>query len=96
MNLLNPWISLIDEIDSGLDVDALNIVSNEINNKIKDNKFSAIIVSHYDRLFKTIKPTHAHVIVDGKIVHSGGIEIVTKINDQGYEWIYQGIDKKGK
>ncbi|AHI53150.1 Fe-S cluster assembly ATPase SufC [Spiroplasma culicicola] len=90
LKMLNPLFSLIDEIDSGLDVDALEVVSKNLNDaELKDQ--GMIIVSHYDRFFKKVKPTHAHVIIDGKIVKSGGVEIVDKINSEGYNWVKELI-----
>ncbi|AGM26546.1 FeS assembly ATPase SufC [Spiroplasma syrphidicola EA-1] len=86
LNLLKPDLALIDEIDSGLDVDALSVVSEEINKRINDN-FAAIIVSHYDRFFNLVQPTHAHVIIKGKIVKSGDNQLVERINKEGYEWL---------
>ncbi|AGR41494.1 Fe-S cluster assembly ATPase SufC [Spiroplasma taiwanense] len=85
LKLLNPIFSLIDEIDSGLDVDALEVVSKNLN-EIDLSKNAMIIVSHYDRFFKKVTPTHAHVIINGKIIKSGGNEIVEKINTEGYSW----------
>ncbi|QBQ07986.1 FeS assembly ATPase SufC [Spiroplasma gladiatoris] len=90
MKMLNPLFCLIDEIDSGLDVDALEVVSNNLNT-LDFSKLGMIIVSHYDRFFKKVKPTHAHVIIDGKIIKSGGSEIVDKINSQGYNWVKELI-----
>ncbi|AGM25535.1 Fe-S cluster assembly ATPase SufC [Spiroplasma chrysopicola] len=86
LNLLKPNLALIDEIDSGLDVDALSVVSEEINKRINDN-FASIIVSHYDRFFNLVQPTHAHVIIKGKIVKSGDYHLVERINKEGYEWL---------
>lgn len=91
LNLLKPGLALIDEIDSGLDVDALNVVSAELN-KMRQDYFSAIIVSHYDRFFNLVQPTHAHVIVKGKIVKSGDYSLVKKINEEGYEWLLQELN----
>ncbi|AHI54035.1 FeS assembly ATPase SufC [Spiroplasma sabaudiense Ar-1343] len=85
MKLLNPKFTLIDEIDSGLDVDALEIVSQNLNSETKA-AIGMVIVSHYDRFFNKIQPTHAHVIIDGKIVISGGSDIIDKINKEGYSW----------
>lgn len=85
LKLLNPLFSLIDEIDSGLDVDALDVVSKNLNDN--DNNQGMIIVSHYDRFFKKVVPSHAHVIINGKIVTSGGAELVDKINREGYNWV---------
>ena len=67
MKLLNPSLALIDEIDSGLDVDGLNMVSDAINNFNKE-EFSALIISHYSKLYKEIKPSHVHIIVDGRTI----------------------------
>ncbi|ALD66708.1 Fe-S cluster assembly ATPase SufC [Spiroplasma cantharicola] len=85
LKMLNPIFSLIDEIDSGLDVDALEVVSKNLN-KVDLSRNAMVIVSHYDRFFKKVKPTHAHVIIEGKIIKSGGKEIVEKINKEGYTW----------
>ncbi len=86
LKMLNPLFSLIDEIDSGLDVDALEIVSKNLNDD-EISKQGLIIVSHYDRFFKKIKPTHAHVIINGKIITSAGGELVDRINKEGYNWV---------
>ncbi|MEG0364859.1 MAG: Fe-S cluster assembly ATPase SufC [Erysipelotrichales bacterium] len=86
MKLLKPKFALLDEIDSGLDVDALKIVSDSIK-EMKSPDFGALIVSHYERFFQQVTPTHVHVLVDGRIVKSGGYELVEKIDSEGYEWI---------
>ncbi|QHX36887.1 Fe-S cluster assembly ATPase SufC [Spiroplasma sp. BIUS-1] len=86
LKMLSPIFSLIDEIDSGLDVDALEVVSENLN-KVDLTRNAMVIVSHYDRFFKKVKPTHAHVIIEGKIVTSGGNEIVERINTEGYAWV---------
>lgn len=92
MKLLKPQFALLDEIDSGLDVDALRIVSDAINSMRSDG-FACVMVSHYERLFELVKPTHVHVLVNGQIVMSGGYELVEKIDQEGYEWIKElGID----
>ncbi|AHF58276.1 Fe-S cluster assembly ATPase SufC [Spiroplasma eriocheiris] len=90
LNVLTPSFALIDEIDSGLDVDALNVVSGELNKRIGKD-FAALIVSHYDRFFNLVKPTHAHVIIKGKIVKSGDYQLVEKINQEGYEWLMREL-----
>lgn len=86
MKLLKPQFALLDEIDSGLDVDALRIVSDAINS-MRSNNFACVMVSHYERLFELVRPTHVHVLVRGQIVMSGGYELVEKIDKEGYEWI---------
>jgi Fe-S cluster assembly ATP-binding protein len=88
MLVLKPKIAMLDEIDSGLDVDALKVIGNAIN-KMKDEsqEFSCLIVSHYARMYELVKPTHVHVIVNGRVVTSGDYTIVEKIDKQGYDWI---------
>ena len=86
MKLLQPKIALLDEIDSGLDVDALKIVANAIN-EMKSDDFGCVMVSHYERLFELVSPSHVHVLVDGKIILSGGKEVVEKIDQEGYDWV---------
>lgn len=86
MKLLQPKFALLDEIDSGLDVDALRVVSDAINSMRSDD-FACVMVSHYERLFELVKPTHVHVLVSGKIVLDGGYEIVEKIDQEGYDWV---------
>ena len=94
MKLLDPKFALLDEIDSGLDVDALKIVSDAINN-MKSDHLGYVIVSHYDRLYELVKPTHVHVLVDGKIVVDGGYEIAERINKEGFEWVKElGVEFK--
>lgn len=93
MKMLKPTFALLDEIDSGLDVDALHVVSDAINS-MKSEQFGCMIVSHYERLFDLVQPTHVHVIVDGKIARSGGYELITKIDTEGYNWIIDEVGAK--
>lgn len=86
MLLLKPEFCLLDEIDSGLDVDALKLVSSAIV-KQKEAGASFLIISHYARLFEMVKPTRAAIMIDGRIVVDGGPELVQKVDTQGYEWI---------
>ena len=87
MMLLNPAISMLDEIDSGLDVDAISIVSDAINRIKKETNMGFLVVSHYARLYDLIHPTRAAVMINGQIVVEGGPEIIKKIDTTGYEWI---------
>ena len=87
MTMLKPELSMLDEIDSGLDVDALKIVADAIVDLQKQNEMSLIVVSHYARFYQLLKPTHAHVLVDGKIVVSGDATLVDRIDTEGYDWI---------
>lgn len=87
MKMLKPSIAMLDEIDSGLDVDALKIVAEAIINMQQEQELGLLVVSHYERFYQLLKPTHAHVLVDGKIVVSGGMDLVEKIDSQGYDWL---------
>ncbi len=87
MLLLNPKIAMLDEIDSGLDIDALRIVANVINDMVNEREMGMIIVSHYERFFHLITPTHTHVMLDGRIVMSSDASLVTRIDQEGYEWV---------
>ena len=92
MKLLKPQFALLDEIDSGLDVDALKIVADAIND-MKSDDFACVMVSHYQRLFELVPPTHVHILVNGKIVLSGGLELIDKIDKEGYQWVKElGFD----
>lgn len=91
MMMLKPKIAMLDEIDSGLDVDAIKLVSDAILNLKKETGLGLLVVSHYERFFTALKPTHAHVIVDGKIVVEGDDELVLKIDNDGYDWLYDEL-----
>ena len=94
MMMLKPSIAMLDEIDSGLDVDALRIVSDAINKVQEEQQTGLLIVSHYARFYDYLQPTHAHVLVDGKIVVSAGAELVQRIDSEGYEWIEKEYNVK--
>jgi Fe-S cluster assembly ATP-binding protein len=87
MILLKPSIAMLDEIDSGLDVDALQTVANAITKLKQEKSIAFLIISHYARLFEMIPPTRAVVMINGKIAIEGGKEIIAKIDGSGYEWI---------
>ncbi len=85
MAVLNPKLAVLDETDSGLDIDALKIVSNGVNKfRSKDN--GVIVVTHYQRLLNYIVPDFVHVLVDGQIVKSGGKELALELEEKGYDW----------
>lgn len=86
LKVLKPKFAILDEIDSGLDVDALKIVGSNVSDLVND-KFGCILITHYQRILDYIKPTNVHIMIDGKIVLSGGQELITKIDQNGYEWI---------
>jgi len=89
MILLQPKLAMLDEIDSGLDVDALKVVAKAINDQMSTSQMGLMLVSHYERFYQLVTPTHAHVLIDGKIVISGDKTLVTKIDEQGYDWLKQ-------
>ncbi len=86
MKLLNPSVAMLDEIDSGLDVDALHVVAREIE-KQQQTGTGFLVISHYARLYSLIHPTRAAILVNGRIVVEGGPELIERIDREGYEWI---------
>lgn len=89
MRMLKPSIAMLDEIDSGLDVDALKIVASSILQAQNETNLGLLIVSHYERFYQLVQPTYAHVIVNGEIVEEGNFDLVMKIDNEGYDWIYK-------
>ena len=84
--MLEPKLAILDETDSGLDIDALRIVSEGVNKlKSKDNAF--IVITHYQRLLEYIVPDFVHVLYDGRIVRSGGKELALELEEKGYDWV---------
>ncbi|NBW30696.1 MAG: Fe-S cluster assembly ATPase SufC [Flavobacteriales bacterium] len=90
MAMLNPKLAILDETDSGLDIDALRIVANGVN-KLRSPKNAAIIITHYQRLLDYIIPDFVHVLYDGKIVKSGGKELALELEEKGYDWIKEEL-----
>ncbi|WP_318641826.1 Fe-S cluster assembly ATPase SufC [Flavobacterium ardleyense] len=86
MAMLEPKVAILDETDSGLDIDALRIVANGVN-KLKSDKNAVILITHYQRLLDYIVPDFVHVLLDGKIVKSGGKELAHELEEKGYDWI---------
>lgn len=86
MAVLEPQLSILDETDSGLDIDALRIVANGIN-KLKSDKNTIIVITHYQRLLNYIIPDFVHVLYEGKIVKSGGKELALELENKGYDWL---------
>lgn len=86
MALLEPRLSILDETDSGLDIDALRIVANGVN-ALKSPERSTILITHYQRLLDYIVPDHVHVLYKGRIVKSAGRELALVLEEKGYEWI---------
>ena len=86
MAMLEPKLAILDETDSGLDIDALKIVANGVN-KLKNKDNAILVITHYQRLLEYIVPDYVHVLFDGKIVKSGGKELALKLEERGYDWI---------
>ena len=86
MAMLEPKLSILDETDSGLDIDALKVVANGVN-KLKSKENATIIITHYQRLLNYIVPDFVHVLHDGKIIKSGGKELALELEAKGYEWV---------
>ncbi|MBQ2164668.1 MAG: Fe-S cluster assembly ATPase SufC [Muribaculaceae bacterium] len=91
MAMLEPRLSILDETDSGLDIDALRTVANGVNRlKSKDN--ATIVITHYQRLLDYIKPDQVHVLYKGRIVMTGGPELALELEEKGYDWIKEQVD----
>jgi Fe-S cluster assembly ATP-binding protein len=88
--LLKPAIAILDEIDSGLDIDALKIVSKGIN-KMRGEGFGCLIITHYQRLLEYITPDKVHVMMQGRVVKSGGPELAARLEAEGYDWIKEEL-----
>jgi Fe-S cluster assembly ATP-binding protein len=89
MAVLEPKLAILDETDSGLDIDALKIVSEGVNS-LRNEERSIILVTHYQRLLDYIKPDYVHVLSGGKIIKSGGPELALELEENGYDWIVKG------
>ncbi|MCB0318143.1 MAG: Fe-S cluster assembly ATPase SufC [Bdellovibrionales bacterium] len=86
MAVLDPKLAILDETDSGLDIDALRVVSNGVNNIMKKSDKAVIVITHYQRLLNYIVPDFVHVLADGKIVQSGNAELASRLEAEGYAW----------
>ncbi len=88
MAMLNPKLAILDETDSGLDIDALKVVANGVN-KLRSDKNAVLVITHYQRLLDYIIPDFVHVMVDGQIVKSGTKELAYELEERGYDWVRQ-------
>jgi Fe-S cluster assembly ATP-binding protein len=88
MLMLEPKLAIMDETDSGLDIDALQVVSKGVN-ELRGPEFSAVIITHYQRILRYLEPDHVHVMLDGRLVTSGGKELALDLEDKGYDWVRQ-------
>jgi Fe-S cluster assembly ATP-binding protein len=88
MLMLDPKLAIMDETDSGLDIDALQVVARGVN-ELRGPEFSAVIITHYQRILRYIEPDHVHVMLDGRLVTSGGKELAEELEEKGYDWVRQ-------
>jgi len=90
MAMLQPKVAVLDEIDSGLDIDALRIVSAGVNN-LRNPGLAVLVITHYQRILRYLEPDYVHVLMDGRIVRSGTKELAAQLEERGYEWIRQEL-----
>lgn len=93
MAVLEPRLSILDETDSGLDIDALRIVAGGVN-KLKTDRNATIVITHYQRLLDYIRPDYVHILYKGRIVYSGGPELALELEEKGYDWIKEQVDNQ--
>lgn len=93
MAVLEPRLSILDETDSGLDIDALRIVAEGVN-KLKTANNATIVITHYQRLLDYIRPDFVHILYKGRIVYSGGPELALELEERGYDWIKEQVDNQ--
>ena len=93
MAVLEPRLSILDETDSGLDLDALRVVAEGVN-KLKNDNNATIVITHYQRLLDYIRPEFIHILYKGRIVKSGGPELALEIENRGYDWIKEEVDNQ--
>jgi Fe-S cluster assembly ATP-binding protein len=91
MAMLQPEIAVLDETDSGLDIDALRIVSEGVN-QLMNPDLGVLVITHYQRILDYIKPEHVHILVDGRIVMSGGPQLALELEEKGYDWVKETKD----
>lgn len=92
MATLEPEIGILDETDSGLDIDALRIVSDGVN-ALRGENLGVLVITHYQRILNYIKPEFVHIMLDGRIVESGGADLALHLEEQGYDWIREKIEE---
>jgi len=90
MAVMEPRLAILDETDSGLDIDALRIVSEGINN-LRDKDRAFVLVTHYQRLLNYVKPDYVHVLYQGRFIKSGGPELALELEEKGYDWLTKGV-----
>jgi Fe-S cluster assembly ATP-binding protein len=90
--LLRPDLAVLDETDSGLDIDALRVVADGVNSVISEKQMGVLIITHYQRILHIVQPSHVHVLYQGRIVKEGGAELVTTLEEKGYGWIQEEVE----
>jgi Fe-S cluster assembly ATP-binding protein len=90
MTMLEPRLAILDETDSGLDIDALRIVSEGVN-AMREPERGFLIITHYTRILGYVRPDFVHIMLDGRIVREGGAELADELEDKGYEWVREGV-----
>lgn len=95
MAMLKPDIAILDETDSGLDIDALRIVSEGVNT-LRGPEVGVVVITHYQRILNYIKPDFVHVMMDGRIVESGGAELALHLEEQGYDWVREKYENEAQ
>ncbi len=95
MAVLEPRLSILDETDSGLDIDALRVVAEGVN-KLKSENNATIVITHYQRLLDYIRPEFIHILYKGRIVKTGGPELALELEERGYDWIKEQVDKQNE
>jgi Fe-S cluster assembly ATP-binding protein len=86
MAMLNPTLAVLDETDSGLDIDALRVVANGVN-KLKTSENAVVLITHYQRLLDYVKPDVVHVLYKGRIIKTAGPELALELEEKGYDWV---------
>ena len=87
METVEPKIAIMDETDSGLDIDALRVVSEGANRLRQELNMGTLVITHYQRILNYIKPDFVHIMIDGRIVESGGPDLAYKLEEKGYDWV---------
>ena len=93
MATLRPEIAILDETDSGLDIDALRVVSEGVN-ALRGEDLGVLVITHYNRILNYIQPDFVHVMMDGRIVESGGSELALHLEEHGYEWVREKLENE--
>lgn len=93
MLTLQPKFAVMDETDSGLDIDALRVVSKGVN-QLTGPDFGLLVITHYERILRYIRPDHLHILIEGRVAHSGGPELVQKLEAEGYDWVREEFGKE--